>query len=226
MQIFKPFDTAGAARLPLPPRGEGPPPTRPPALCRGGDGSRRGMARRGKNPNQRIRGLSTQMADSAKHTRKTGFWPQKGPHCQRQRAPGGRWAEMGDGLGGSGTQPALPGDQGRFSSRHPSTAASANHPGAPPNPGTGIYSPREATKPGRSTGMAYGTSRAWERRCNENHEATGMISRRRGREAKPARRSQHPPRASVPKLSPGVSGCLCSPNPASSPQKLGFGEGG
>lgn len=30
----------------------------------------------------------------------------------------------------------------------------------------------------------------------------------------------------MPKLSPGVSGCLCSPIPASAPQKLGFGEGG
>lgn len=61
------------------------------------------------------------------------------------------------------------------------------------------------------------------------HEATGMVLQRRGSEAKQDLASTTQP-TSAPspntKTQPRGSGCLCSPIPASTPQKLRFGEGG
>lgn len=68
----------------------------------------------------------------------------------------------------------------------PSITANTSHPSTPPSPAMGIYSPREAEKPGRSSATI------WGRPCNGESRSPGIIFQTQGR-TWPAQRSQHLP---------------------------------
>lgn len=68
----------------------------------------------------------------------------------------------------------------------PSITANTNHRNAPRNPTTGINSPREAGKPGRSSATA------WGRQCDRESRSPGIIFQTQDR-TWPAQHNQHLP---------------------------------
>lgn len=91
------------------------------------------------------------MPDSAKQTQKIA--PHQGPgcgHCAWHRA-------------GSAQEP------GWFPPHHLPPSQQTNHPSAPPNPTTGVNSPKEEEKRGRSSATA------WGRQCNGESQSPGIV---------------------------------------------------
>lgn len=142
------------------------------------------------------------MADSAKETQKNWFLTLPGPWMWPVCLA---WSWI------------CPGTRMIPTPSPPSITASTKHPSAPPNLTTGINSPREAGRPGRSSATA------WGRQCDGESWSPGIIFQTQGR-TWPAQRSQHFPEPQV-KAQPQGFRFPVQPNSCLHPAKKQVWEG-